>query len=100
MEYGKYIDYILEQTKDAHVWAAWGAIVEKREYLVRCAEEMYQIGQEYGAKWFTCGKRSVKKGHPHHPLYLKKDSALDPFDAQEYFALLAGDSCKFWRKMF
>ena len=36
---------------------------------------------------FTCGKRSVKKGHPHPPLYLKKDSPLDPFEAESYFSL-------------
>lgn len=77
--------YILENSKESHVWAAWGAIVEKRGYLMDCAKEMYEIGKAYDAKWFTCGKRSVKKGHPHHPLYLKKDSALDDFDALSYF---------------
>jgi hypothetical protein len=80
--------YILEHTEERpHVWAAWGAIVEKRGYLIECAKEMHRIGNEYGAKWFTCGKRSVKKGHPHHPLYLKKDSPLDPFEAESYFSL-------------
>ncbi|MBQ8912001.1 MAG: DUF1643 domain-containing protein [Clostridia bacterium] len=78
--------YILEHTEKAHIWAAWGAIVEKRGYLIDCAREMYRIGNEYGACWFTCGKRSVKRGHPHHPLYLKKDSTLDPFELPEYFA--------------
>ena len=65
----KAFEWILERTAaPASVWAAWGAIIEKRDYLNR-----------YGARWFTAGKRS-KAGHPHHPLYLPKDSALDPFD--------------------
>ena len=90
--------YILGQYRQPHVWAAWGAIIEKRGYLAGCAAEMYEIGGEYGAKWFTCGARSVKKGHPHHPLYLKKDSPLDPFEPEEYFDLLLKESEKKSRK--
>ena len=33
--------------------------------------------------WVTFGKRS-KKGHPHHPLYLRKDSTPEPFDVENY----------------
>ena len=45
---------------------------------------MAAIGTRYNARWFTAGPRS-KKGHPHHPLYLKKDSSLDPFtDLESY----------------
>ena len=31
----------------------------------------------------TFGKRS-KKGHPHHPLYLRKDSTPELFDVENY----------------
>lgn len=65
------------------VWAAWGTIIEKRPYLVDCVREMIDIGNEYGAKWYTVGKRSVK-GHPHHPLYLKNNSPVEEFDIQTY----------------
>ncbi len=65
------------------VWAAWGTIIEKRPYLWDCLQDMIAIGEEYGAKWVTAGRRS-KKGHPHHPLYLRKDSPLDPFDVVAY----------------
>ena len=65
------------------VWAAWGAVVEKRGYLKKCLEDMVSIGNEYGARWFKAGKVS-KQGHPHHPLYLKKDSPLELFDMKEY----------------
>lgn len=48
---------------------------------------MIAIGNARGAKWYSAGKRS-KKGHPHHPLYLRKDSPLDPFDVDGYLDTL------------
>ncbi len=66
------------------VWAAWGAVIAKRPYLPGCVLDMAAAGQEYSARWFTAGPRS-KDGHPHHPLYLKKDSRLEPFeDLEDY----------------
>ena len=65
------------------VWAAWGTIIEKRPYLIPCVKDMIKIGNEFGAKWYTVGKRSVK-GHPHHPLYLKNNSPVDEFDIESY----------------
>lgn len=69
------------------VWAAWGTIIEKRPYLINCVKEMIDIGNEYGAKWYTVGKRSVK-GHPHHPLYLKNNSITEDFDIEYYVSSL------------
>ena len=70
------------------VWAAWGSIIEMRPYLPGCVEDLISVGEEFGARWYTAGTRS-KKGHPHHPLYLKKDSVLEPFtDLREYCAAL------------
>lgn len=69
------------------VWAAWGTIVEKRPYLKTCLEDMIAIGEECGAKWCRTGSLS-KKGHPHHPLYLKKDSVLCDFDMRSYLETL------------
>lgn len=67
------------------IWAAWGAVIEKRRYLPDCVRDMIVIGQRYGAAWYTAGARSKQKGHPHHPLYLKKDSVLDDFtDLESY----------------
>ena len=81
--------YILSLSKrPPDVWAAWGAIIEKRDYLAKCVLDMVKAGEEFGAKWYTCGKRSIK-GHPHHPLYLKSDSPLDNFlDITEYLTKL------------
>ena len=77
--------YALEQTRTGRpaIWAAWGNIIEKRPYLPGCVRDMIAVGQELDARWFSAGKRS-KKGHPHHPLYLRKDSPLDPFDVETY----------------
>ena len=72
------------------LWAAWGAVIEKRPYLPACVLDMAAIGEKHGARWFTAGPRS-QAGHPHHPLYLKKDSPLDSFsDLKEYLYTLGG----------
>lgn len=65
------------------VWAAWGAVIEKRDYLSQCVRDMIAVGERRNARWFSAGKRT-KAGHPHHPLYLRKDSALEPFDVAAY----------------
>ena len=46
---------------------------------------MVDIGKEYGARWFSAGKKS-KKGHPHHPLYLRSDEQLTFFDIDAYLS--------------
>lgn len=64
------------------IWAAWGTLVEKRPYLAICLKDICSaLGSD--CRWFTIGKRSVK-GHPHHPLYLKKGLELDKFDIFSY----------------
>ena len=76
--------WVLEHAGDSPaVWAAWGTIVEKRPYLKECLCDMVAEGDRFAASWFHAGKPSVK-GHPHHPLYLKKDSPLQPFDMLAY----------------
>ena len=78
-------DYVLSLDKAGApaVWAAWGTIIEKRDYLPACVRDMVRIGTARNAVWYSAGKRS-KKGHPHHPLYLRKDSVLEPFDVAGY----------------
>lgn len=75
--------YILSLSKAPAVWAAWGAIIEKRAYLPQCVRDMLEIGRQYGARWY-CAGAVTKKGHPHHPLYLRKDEKLKPFDVESY----------------
>ena len=68
------------------VWAAWGTIVKARSYLIDCMMDFVSIGEEKNARWYTAGARSKNGGHPHHPLYLRKDAVLDPFDPVPYIA--------------
>ena len=80
----KAFEYILNLSPHPHIWAAWGTIILKRPYLPLCVRDMIALGEKYGAEWFTCGTRSKSGGHPHHPLYLRKDLPLDSFDITTY----------------
>ena len=79
--------YVLSISEKPAVWAAWGTIIEKRDYLPQCLRDMLAVGEELGAAWYCAGKVS-KKGHPHHPLYLRKDEKIKPFDVKGYLELL------------
>ena len=79
-------EYILKNVGEGvspAVWAAWGTIIEKRPYLKDCVRDLVRLGREYGAKWYSVGKRSVK-GHPHHPLYLRRDAPTEELDIVSY----------------
>ena len=83
--------YVLSHVGAGHrpaVWAAWGTIIEKRPYLPDCVRDMAAIGEEYGARWLCAGKCS-NKGHPHHPLYLRKDEQVRDFDLPAYLDTLS-----------
>ena len=79
---------VLSISQSPAVWAAWGTIIEKRKYLPQCLADMLEIGQKYGAQWYCAGAIS-KKGHPHHPLYLRKDEKIKPFDVENYLKKLS-----------
>ena len=78
---------IAENGVSPALWAAWGTIIEKRDYLPDCVREMVRIGQHYGGHWLCAGKCSAK-GHPHHPLYLRKDEKTCAFDIEAYLEAL------------
>ena len=75
--------YVLSLSDSPAIWAAWGAVIEKRGYLKDCVRDMLDIGRKYGAQWY-CAGAITKKGHPHHPLYLRKGEKLRPFDVEHY----------------
>ena len=75
--------YILSISQKPAVWAAWGAVIEKRRYLPDCVRDLVALGEQFGARWY-CAGAVTKKGHPHHPLYLRKDEKLKPFDVTTY----------------
>ena len=68
---------------------SWEAVSQRtmpRSVLFDAAFRL-EVGREYGASWYCAGKVS-KKGHPHHPLYLRKDEKLKPFDVEGYLSKL------------
>ena len=77
--------YLLSLSERPALWAAWGNIIEKRGYLMDCMRDFAADGQAAGAHWFTAGPL-LKSGHPHHPLYLKASTPLQPFDMEAYLA--------------
>ena len=75
--------YLLSLAERPAVWGAWGNLIEKRGYLMDCLRDFAALGQAVGATWYTAGP-PLKSGHPHHPLYLRRDTALLPFDMETY----------------
>ncbi|MCI2058376.1 MAG: DUF1643 domain-containing protein [Oscillibacter sp.] len=75
--------YLLSLSPAPAVWAAWGNLIDKRPYLLPCVRDFFALGRQAGAVWYTAGP-PLKSGHPHHPLYLKRDTALLPLDLESY----------------
>lgn len=69
------------------IWAAWGTLIKTRSYLKDCLQQIVEVANTYNCEWYTIGKKS-KEGHPHHPLYLSKQSKMEKFDVQEYLKML------------
>lgn len=65
------------------IWAAWGAIIEKRPWLKSCVRDMAEAAEAFHAEWVCAGRCSVK-GHPHHPLYLRREEQFHSFDIGGY----------------
>ncbi len=70
------------------VWAAWGALIAKRRFLVPTLIDMLKLPELTDAKWLSHGTIS-KDGHPHHPLYVKDSDPLESFDIDSYREKLA-----------
>ena len=78
----RWLQAVLRQTEPT-MWAAWGTLIEKRDYLPGLMRDMVALTDQKSIPWVTLGRRS-KKGHPHHPLYLRSDSTPEPFDVKAY----------------
>ena len=48
----KAFEYVLSISQKPSIWAAWGAIIEKRKYLPDCVRDMVALGRQYGASWY------------------------------------------------
>lgn len=74
------------------IWAAWGTLINKRQYLRRCLQDIGQaVMLSADCPWVTFGKRS-KDGHPHHPLYLSSLAVQEPFSIADYLRNQGGKS--------
>lgn len=47
--------YLLSLSRHPAIWAAWGNIIEKRDYLMDCMQDFAADGAAVGARWFTAG---------------------------------------------
>jgi hypothetical protein len=65
------------------IWAAWGTKITIRPYLQDSIRDIFELSKKYNCLWVTIGDLS-KDGHPHHPLYLKKDAEMKEFDIEKY----------------
>ena len=67
------------------IWAAWGNLIEKREYLFDCLKDIYEISKKYSVNWYTVGELTKKgKGHPHHPSRLNQNLKRKKFNVKKY----------------
>jgi hypothetical protein len=83
----KNVDVIEKLTNElsADIWCAWGTLIEKRPYLSRCLNDIYEVLSGNNCSYFKRGRIS-KAGHPHHPLYLKKTAPPEPFSMKKYIS--------------
>lgn len=76
---------ILDLYPNAPIWAAWGANIDREQYLKSLLLDNTDMFKE--RNWLCRGKIS-KKGHPHHPLYVSDTEKFVPFDINEYILKL------------
>lgn len=82
------LESIAEVLKDGcDIWAAWGTLIEKRDYLKECLEQIVELADSHDCKWCAFGP-TTKAGHPRHPLYLSSKCVKNPFDVHEYLQKL------------
>ena len=79
--------YALGLSEHPVVWCAWGTLIEKRPFIADLLRDLANASEDLGPEWISFGPRS-KKGHPHHPLYLRADAAAEPFDIRHYLDTL------------
>jgi len=63
--------------------AAWGGLITSRPYLPSLLGDILEVTTASGCDWVSLGG-PTKGGHPRHPLYLRADTPLEPFDMEDY----------------
>ena len=78
-----HIKKILSSYDEPTIWAAWGTLIEKRDFFINCLYEIFEESKNANAQWIRFG-HLTKKGHPRHPLYLRFDSEKFDFKINNY----------------
>jgi hypothetical protein len=74
----------LAMAKNFTLCAAWGRLIRERGYLASCLESINaSLGKH---EWQNIGA-PTKEGHPRHPLYIRTETSLQPFDIESYLQL-------------
>jgi len=63
--------------------AAWGGLITSRPYLRTLLQDIATLTAAAGCSWVTLGELT-KEGHPRHPLYVRADAPLQPFNMERY----------------
>ncbi|OJJ19056.1 hypothetical protein BKI52_19750 [marine bacterium AO1-C] len=71
-----------------YLWAAWGTLIEKRSYLKNYFKDICHLTQTMACDWVSIGPIS-RKGHPHHPLYVRSTEKIQAFDMEDYLTKLS-----------
>lgn len=78
----KQIGKIFDDYPKATVWVAWGTVIMKRKFLIKCLKDIIKIVPS-SKEWYHKGYLT-EEGHPHHPLYLKSNAPFHKFDIEKY----------------
>lgn len=74
--------YIGSQEEPLNIWIAFGNLVDRRKYMKECMLDLMEVFEAHNINYWCAGVND--SGNPKHPLYLKKDLVLQPFDIQGY----------------
>lgn len=80
----KVIKAVVRDYRIDAVWAAWGNLIDSRDYL---GKALYDIQDTLTGdfQWYYRGNRT-KLGHPRHPLYMKRGESFNWFPVADYAA--------------
>ena len=80
----KYIEQLATQYSKFDIWATWGSSITRRKYLFDCLKDIVSVFNKLEVRWF---KADTPSFHPHHPLYLSKQTSLVEFDIKAYLKI-------------
>lgn len=75
---------LLEQYPKSPIWAAWGAHLHSRSYLLDGLKTMIELPGMGHRNWLFVGDLT-QGGHPRHPLYLAGNKPASAFDVIDYY---------------